>query len=87
MNRSSIAQPRQPPLHISKRFASVLFAFLMSIGLSGFLSAAITAINTGVDAGFIDRWLPAYALAWSLAFPSVTFVAPRVRRLVDRITV
>jgi hypothetical protein len=32
------------------------------------------------------RWLHAYALAWLIAFPSVTFVAPIVRRFVDRIT-
>jgi hypothetical protein len=71
---------------LPKRFAPVLFAFLMSISLSGFLSAAITAINTGIDAGFLMRWLHAYALAWSIAFPSVTIVAPIVRRFVDRIT-
>lgn len=71
---------------IPKRFAPVLFAFLMSLTLSGMLSGAITAINTGVDAGFMGRWLQSYALAWSLAFPSVTLVAPKVRRLVDRLT-
>lgn len=86
MQSPPIAHPRLPSLHIPKRFASLLFAFLMSISLSGFLSAAITAVNTGIDAGFFSRWLPAYGLAWSLAFPSVTIVAPRVRRLVDRLT-
>lgn len=71
---------------VPRRFAPVLFAFFMSILLSGFLSAAITAINTGMDHGFLGRWLAAYGLAWSIAFPSVTVVAPIVRRLVDRIT-
>lgn len=75
-----------PSLHVPKRFASALFALLMSISLSGFLSAAITAINTGIDVGFTGRWLPAYGIAWSIAFPSVMVVAPRVRRLVDRLT-
>jgi hypothetical protein len=74
-------------LKLPKRFAPVLFAFLMSVSLSGFLSAAITAINTGFDGDFVSRWLHAYALAWSIAFPSVTLVAPKVRRLVERLTV
>lgn len=86
MHCPPIAHPKLLTLHVPKRFATLLFAFLMSISLSGFLSAAITVINTGIDAGFVSRWLPAYGLAWSLAFPSVTIIAPRVRRLVDRLT-
>lgn len=71
---------------VPRRFAGVLFAFLMSVSLSGMLSAAITAVNTGIDAGFIGRWLPAYGLAWSFAFPAVIITAPRVRVLVERLT-
>lgn len=50
------------------------------------MSGVITAINTGIDGAFIGRWLHAYALAFALAFPSVTFIAPIVQRFVDRIT-
>ncbi|GJD93617.1 DUF2798 domain-containing protein [Methylobacterium iners] len=71
---------------IPRRYASVLFALIMSLSLSAALSAAITAVNTGIDAGFLGRWLHAYALAWSFAFPAVTLLAPRVRTLVDRLT-
>ncbi|WP_376100705.1 DUF2798 domain-containing protein (plasmid) [Roseomonas sp. CCTCC AB2023176] len=71
---------------IPRAYAPVLFAFLMSVSLSGALSAAITAVNTGIGPGFVARWLHAYALAWSFAFPAVTIVAPRVRALVDRLT-
>lgn len=71
---------------IPRCYAPVLFAFLMSVSLSGALSAAITAVNTGIGAGFADRWLHAYALAWAFAFPAVTVVAPRVRALVERLT-
>lgn len=73
-------------ISLPKRFAPVLFAFIMSASLGGAMSAVITGINTGFGVGFVDRWLPAYALAFSLAFPSVTFLAPIVRRLVDRLT-
>ncbi len=71
---------------IPRRYAPVLFAFFMSTSLSGALSAAITAVNTGLGTGFVGRWLHAYALAWSFAFPAVTAVAPRVRALVERLT-
>ncbi len=71
---------------IPRRYAPVLFAFFLSISLSGVLAAAITAVNTGLETGFVGRWLHAYALAWSFAFPAVTVVAPRVRALVERLT-
>lgn len=73
-------------LKVPKRAAPVLFAFLMSASLGGVMSAIITAVNTGLEAGFLGRWLQAYALAFSLAFPSVTFIAPVVRRRADRLT-
>lgn len=71
---------------LPKSATPVVFAFILSASLGGVMSALITAINTGLTAGFLDRWLQAYALAFALAFPSVTFLAPVVRRLVDRIT-
>jgi hypothetical protein len=84
---SALSPAHLPALpKIPGRFGPVLFAFLMSVSLSGALSAAITAVNTGLDAGFVGRWLHAYALAWSFAFPAVTLVAPRVRALVERLT-
>lgn len=73
-------------LKLPKRLAPVLFAFIMSASLGGVMSAIITAVNTGFDAGYLGRWLHAYALAFSLAFPSVTLIAPVVRRFVDRLT-
>lgn len=74
------------PIRLPKQFAPVLFAFIMSTSLGGLMSAVITGLNTGFGPGFMDRWLPAYALAFSLAFPSVTLIAPIVRRVVDHFT-
>jgi len=42
-------------------------------------------INTGLDAGFVSRWLHAWLLAWCCAFPLVLIGAPRVRTLVSRL--
>ncbi len=73
-------------IKLPRRSAPVLFAFIMSATLGALMSGIITAVNTGLDAGFLARWLRAYALAFALAFPSVTFIAPVVRRFVDRVT-
>jgi hypothetical protein len=74
------------PAPVSRRLAPVLFALIMSTLLSGLMSAAITLVNTGAGAGFLVRWLWAYGLAWVMAFPLVTLLAPQVRRLVDALT-
>lgn len=67
---------------LPRRIAPVLFTFLMSTSLS----AAITVVNTGIAPGLVGRWLAAYGMAWSLAFPLVTLLAPRAGRLVDALT-
>lgn len=77
--------PRALP-RLPRRYAPVAFAFLMSGLLTSLMSGFVTFINTGFDAGFGAHWLTAYGLAWSLAFPLVTLLAPRVRRVVGRIT-
>ena len=50
------------------------------------VSAFVVALNQGVDAGFAMRWLRSSATTWPVAFPTVLFVAPRVRRIVERLT-
>jgi hypothetical protein len=82
---SALASAEQS-IRIPKRYAGIVFALLMSTSISALMSAAITLLNTGWDAGFVSRWLHAYALSWSMAFPIVVTVAPRVRQLVDRLT-
>lgn len=71
---------------IPRRYAPTVFALLMSSGMSGLMSATLTLVNTGYDAGFAARWTNAWAVAFALAFPLVTLLAPRVRKVVDRIT-
>ncbi len=71
---------------LPKAAAPVLFAFYISASLGGVMSAMTMAINTGLEPGFLGRWLQAYALAFALACPSVTLIAPIVRRFVDQIT-
>ena len=74
------------PYKVPRRYAPIVFSFLMSTAIVAVTSAMITAINTGFDAGYPERWLHAYALAWAFAFPTVAILGPRVRRLVERHT-
>jgi hypothetical protein len=76
----------EPAPKLPRRYAGIAFAFLMSGMLTGLMSGFITFVNTGIDAGFGGRWLQAYVLAWTVAFPLVTVLAPRVKTIVDRFT-
>jgi hypothetical protein len=55
---------------IPRRFAPWLFSLIMSTAICAVTSSMIVAINTGLDAHYLERWLRAYALAWAFAFPT-----------------
>lgn len=58
------------------RIRQLVFGFYMSGIMSLLMSGVITFINTGMDNGFPYRWLPAFLVAWAVAFPLVTVIAP-----------
>ena len=66
---------------VPARFEPLVFAFFMS-GLMAFvMSGVLTLINLGLVDGFVGLWMRAYVVAWAVAMPCVTLVAPVVRRL------
>lgn len=70
------------PHRLPPRFAPVAFSFYMS-GLVAFvMSLALTALNTGLDGGYLARALQGYLAAWPVGFLSVLAVRPLVMRLV-----
>lgn len=73
-------------LRIPPRHAGVLFAFLMSLQMAAIMSGIITAVNRGVGSGFFLAWGKGFAVAWPIAFPLILLLAPRVRRLVEKLT-
>jgi hypothetical protein len=51
--------------------------------MSILMSAAITAINTGLEGGFVARWGHAWMFAWPLATLSAYVARPLALRLSD----
>jgi hypothetical protein len=74
-------------MRIPARFAPVLFGALLSIIMVGLVSAFVIAITQGIQAGFAAQWVRSCLTTWPVAFPTVTLVAPWVRRLVGQMTV
>ena len=73
-------------MKLPARHAPILFGALLSAIMVAIVSAFVVALNHGVDAGFLARWARSGATTWPIAFPTVLFVAPRVRRFVERVT-
>ncbi len=73
-------------MRISARFAPIVFGALLSAIMTGIVSAFVLAFSQGLHAGFFAQWLKSCALTWPIAFPTVTLLAPWVRRVVGQIT-
>ena len=72
-------------MRLPRSYAEPAFALFMSFTMSMLMSAMVTLLNLG-SAGFPDRWLRAWGIAFCVALPLVLILAPIGRRLVARIT-
>ncbi len=70
---------------IPKKYETIVFAFVMSSLMSFIMSGVITIINIGIPPNFIQLWLKAYGSAFMIAFPTVLFVVPVVRKIVAKL--
>ena len=73
-------------MYIPRRYSPILFGALLSAIMVAIVSAFVIALNQGITHGFVWQWLKSCATTWPIAFPTVTFLAPRVRRIVDHLT-
>lgn len=67
------------------RYAGVVLPLVLSIFMSGVVSAVATAANGGGGPHFLPSWLNAWGASWLVAFPTLLLVLPIVRRLVGAI--
>lgn len=73
-------------MRIPARFAPIVFGALLSAIMVALVSAFVIAVTQGLHPGFAPQWLKSCATTWPVAFPTVTLVAPWVRRFVGRLT-
>ena len=73
-------------MRIPARFAPVVFGALLSAIMVAFVSAFVLALAQGVHADFATQWLKSCLTTWPVAFPTVTLVAPWVRKVVGKVT-
>lgn len=67
------------------RRAQRLLPGLLAIGMSAFVAAVVTTINTGLDGGLALRWLRAWALAGPAAIVAAYALRPLAWRAALRI--
>ena len=72
---------------IPRKFAPVLFGFILSGLMSLLVSGIATFRATGAVPQFASLWAGAWLTAWLFAFPIVLLVAPVARKAVERLTV
>ena len=73
-------------MKIPTRFAPLVFGAVLSVIMVAVVSAFVLATTRGIQAGFVWQWLRSCATTWPVAFPTVTLVAPWVRKFVGRVT-
>jgi hypothetical protein len=73
-------------MRIPVRFAPLVFGALLSSIMVAIVSAFVLATSMGFQPGFLTQWLKSCAATWPVAFPTVTLVAPWVRRAVAHVT-
>ena len=60
----------------SKKYSNLLFTLIMGFGMSLLMTLIITYINTGMDSGYIDRFLKAWAVGLPIAISTALIVGP-----------
>jgi len=77
---------KENKMRIPARFAPILFSALLSAIMVCIVSAFVLITSQGLHAGLPALWVKSCLTTWPVAFPTVAFVAPWVRRIVGRIT-
>jgi hypothetical protein len=67
---------------ISKQYTPQVFSFFMALLMSCIMSFIISVFNVGLVDDIIFIWLKAWMFAFIVAFPTIIFITPIVRRLV-----
>jgi hypothetical protein len=69
-------------MRIPARYSPIVFGALLSAIMVAVVSAFVIATTQGIQGGFLALWIKSCLTTWPFAFPTVTLIAPWVRRLV-----
>ena len=70
---------------ISKKYSQHLFMIFMSFGMSVIISGVVTAANTSISDGFLERYFNSWLIAFPVALFAAFTLAPIMRPLVNKI--
>jgi hypothetical protein len=70
---------------ISKKFSSTLFVIIMAFGMSVIMSGVVTAINTGLANGFLERHINSFIFAFPVGLIAAFAMAPISKISADKI--
>jgi hypothetical protein len=74
--------PRLVLRRLPARYAAVVMPLILSLLMTFVVSGIATLKALGPTAEFLQTWPGSWALSWLVAFPTLLFVLPIVRRLV-----
>jgi len=74
--------PRPFLRRLPARYAAVVMPLILSVLMTFVVSGISTLKALGLTAEFLQTWPGSWALSWLVAFPTLLFVLPLVRRLV-----
>ena len=64
------------------RYGAVVMPFILSVMMTFVVSGISTVKALGVTGELLRIWPASWALSWLVAFPTLLFILPLVRRLV-----
>ncbi len=69
------------------RYAGIVTPFFLSILMTCIVSFISTAKEIGISPLLVHKWMGAWAISWIIAFPTLLFVLPLVKKLTDLVVV
>lgn len=70
---------------INKKYEFYIFSLLVTMFMSFVISGVLVVVNLGLVNNFLFIWLNAWLKAWLVAFPSVLFIIPFVRKVMVKV--
>jgi hypothetical protein len=64
------------------RYNAIAIPLALTLLMTFIVSGISTFTSVGFHAGAMEKWMQAWGLSWVVAFPTMLFVFPVVRRLV-----